>query len=262
MLRAHQLRCAALIGGYARTAEAQALVRAAAGRTIWWRPGRWCACAPRVVALDDGGYAGRTATPRRGPPAAVGGAADRQGALERGAPVLVQVPRRGYVPSVACARCRTIARCRHCMGRCALRAGRRRRGLPLGAGASTPPCGAAAAAPTRSRAVVIGARRTAEELGRGSRHRRHHLRRETPWHAEIPPGPLLVVATRARRTPAPDGYGAALLLDTWALLGRQDLQAAEDTLRRWLAAAALVHPRADGGWSRSSPRRRFPPCRR
>ena len=27
MLRAHQLRCAALIGGYARTAEAQALVR-------------------------------------------------------------------------------------------------------------------------------------------------------------------------------------------------------------------------------------------
>ena len=28
-------------------------------------------------------------------------------ALDRGAPVLVQVPRRGYLPAVACARCRT-----------------------------------------------------------------------------------------------------------------------------------------------------------
>jgi primosomal protein N' (replication factor Y) len=48
--------------------------------------------------------------------------------------------------------------------------------------------------------------------------------------------------------PATDGgYGAALLLDSWALLGRQDLRAAEDTLRRWMAAAALVRSRADGG---------------
>ena len=43
------------------------------------------------------------------------------------------------------------------------------------------------------------------------------------------------------------GYGAALLLDSWALLGRQDLRAAEDTLRRWMAAAALVRPRDSGG---------------
>jgi primosomal protein N' (replication factor Y) len=46
---------------------------------------------------------------------------------------------------------------------------------------------------------------------------------------------------------ADGGYGAALLLDSWALLGRQDLRASEDTLRRWMAAAALVRPRADGG---------------
>ena len=31
------------------------------------------------------------------------------------------------------------------------------------------------------------------------------------------------------------------------MLGRQDLRAAEDTLRRWMAAAALVRGRADGG---------------
>ena len=97
------------------------------------------------------------------------------------------------------------------------------------------------------RAVVIGARRTAEELGRGFPGIAVITSAGDSVHAEIPPGPALVVATPGAEPRAPDGYGAALLLDTWALLGRQDLRAAEDTLRRWLAAAALVHPRADGG---------------
>ena len=30
--------------------------------------------------------------------------------------MLVQVPRRGYVPALACGKCRTIARCRYCTG--------------------------------------------------------------------------------------------------------------------------------------------------
>jgi primosomal protein N' (replication factor Y) len=37
-------------------------------------------------------------------------------------------------------------------------------------------------------------------------------------------------------------YAAALLLDGWALLSRPSLRAGEETLRRWLAAAALVRP--------------------
>ena len=43
------------------------------------------------------------------------------------------------------------------------------------------------------------------------------------------------------------GYAAALLLDGWALLGRPDLRAGEEALRRWLTAAALVRPQAEGG---------------
>jgi primosomal protein N' (replication factor Y) len=39
---------------------------------------------------------------------------------------------------------------------------------------------------------------------------------------------------------AEGGYGAALLLDSWALLGRADLRAGEETLRRWMNAATLV----------------------
>ncbi|MDV7988297.1 hypothetical protein R4P52_04835, partial [Rhodococcus sp. IEGM 1374] len=47
--------------------------------------------------------------------------------------------------------------------------------------------------------------------------------------------------------PGDGGYGAALLLDGWALLGRADLRAAEETLRRWMTAAALVRPGTAGG---------------
>ena len=54
----------------------------------------------------------------------------------------------------------------------------------------------------------------------------------------------LIVATPGAEPVAEGGYGAALLLDGWALLGRADLRAAEETLRRWMNAAALV--RRDG----------------
>jgi primosomal protein N' (replication factor Y) len=38
-----------------------------------------------------------------------------------------------------------------------------------------------------------------------------------------------------------------MLLDSWALLGRADLRAGEETLRRWLNAATLVRPASAGG---------------
>jgi primosomal protein N' (replication factor Y) len=65
--------------------------------------------------------------------------------------------------------------------------------------------------------------------------------------ASVPGGPALVVATPGAEPVAEGGYGAVLLLDTWALLTRADLRAGEETLRRWLAAAALARPAAAGG---------------
>jgi len=90
--------------------------------------------------------------------------------------------------------------------------------------------------------VVLGAARTAEELGgafpgvpiRGSS--------GAAMLATVEPGPQVVVATVGAEPLLPGGYGVGLLLDGWALLGRADLRAAEDTLRRWLGAAALVKP--------------------
>ena len=116
MLRAHQMRCAALIGGYARTAEAHALVRSGWAHDLVATRPVVRARTPRVVALDDGGYADErdpAARTARLPSVALRAA---RSALQAEAPVLVQVPRRGYVPSLACARCRAIARCRQCTG--------------------------------------------------------------------------------------------------------------------------------------------------
>jgi primosomal protein N' (replication factor Y) len=247
MLRAHQARCAALLGGYARTAEAHALVRSGWAHDIVAARPVVRARTPRVVALDDTGYAEErdpAARTARLPSVALRAA---RTALEAGAPVLVQVPRRGYVPSLACARCRTIARCRHCTGPLSLQ----ERG---GVGAVCRWCGRVEPALrcTRCgsdavRAVVVGARRTAEELGRAFPGTAVFTSSGEAIVGEVAARPALVVATPGAEPDAPGGYGAALLLDTWALLGRQDLRAAEEALWRWMAAAALVRARGDGG---------------
>jgi primosomal protein N' (replication factor Y) len=166
--------------------------------------------------------------------------------------VLVQVPRAGYVPSLACDRCRAPARCAHCAG-------------PLGispvhgpGGARIPACRWCARPATtfdcphchgtKLRASVVGEARTAEELARAFPGATLRVSgRSSGVLATVPAGPSLVVATPGAEPVAEGGYGAALLLDPWALLGRADLRAGEETMRRWLAAAALVRPASAGG---------------
>lgn len=247
MLRAHQLRCAAIIGGYARTAEAQALVRTRwAHDVVAARPVVRTA-APRVVALEDSGYAQErdpAAHTARLPSMALQTA---RSALQAGRPVLIQVPRRGYVPSLACARCRAVTRCRHCTGPLALPDRGSAAAECRWCGRAEPALRCARCGSDAVRAVVVGARRTAEELGRAFSGTPVITSGGDAVIREVGDGPALVVSTPGAEPVAEGGYGAALLLDAWALLGRQDLRAAEDTLRRWMAAAALVRPRADGG---------------
>lgn len=246
MLRAHQARCAGLIGGYARTAEAQALVRSGWAHDIVAARAVVRARTPRVVALDDTGYADErdpAARTARIPSIALRAA---RSSLQAGAPVLVQVPRRGYVPSLACARCRAIARCRHCTGPLSAQEG----GAALvcrWCGRIDPTRRCARCGSDAVRAVVVGARRTAEELGRAFPGTAVVTSSGDGVVPEVAAAPALVVATPGAEPAAAGGYGAALLLDTWALLGRQDLRAAEDALWRWMSAAALVRARGDGG---------------
>ncbi|MEV0358911.1 primosomal protein N' [Nocardia sp. NPDC050697] len=245
LLRAHETGAAFVAAGFARTAEIQAVVDSGWAHDLVADRAVLREHTPHISAPGDSDIAlERDPVARAVRIPGVAFAAARA-ALKEGAPVLVQVPRRGYVPALACARCRTPARCRRCNGPLA---------LPehAGDGAHSPACrwcGSTEAAfrcpvcaARALRAVVIGAQRTAEELGRAFP--------DVPIRGSgggavldsVEPGPQVVVATVGAEPRVRGGYGVGLLLDGWALLTRADLRATEDTLRRWTAAAALVRP--------------------
>ena len=245
LTRAQMADCAALVGGFARTGEAQLLLETGWAREIVADRAVRRRRAPMISPTGDDSQMARDpgAVTARLPSVAWQAARE---ALHAGAPVLVQVPRRGYLPLVACQECRAPARCPHCSG-------------PLGLqGARDVPvchwCGRGSAAwecpechGRRLRASVIGARRTAEELGRAFAGFRVRTSGRDEVLSTVPAEPALVVATPGAEPVAEGGFGAVLLLDTWALLSRADLRAAEETMRRWLNAAALARPGADGG---------------
>ena len=164
LLRAEREGTAALVGGFARTVEAEYLLRTGWAREI---------AAPRDalrerVHRDRRGRhrprpRARPARPR--PPGCPSQVHDAIRAGLAAGPVLVQTPRSGYAASLACERCRTPARCAACAGPLAL------------TGPTTPPacrwCGTVDDAwacrecgHRGLRAPVLGDGRTAEELGR------------------------------------------------------------------------------------------------
>jgi primosomal protein N' (replication factor Y) len=245
LTRAQLAGAAALVGGYARTAEAQQLVETGWAKQIVAARDTVRRRAPAVSPTGDDPQLARdpAAASARLPSLAWRVARD---ALQSGAPVLVQVPRRGYLPAVSCADCRAPARCRHCSGPLQLPSAHavaacRWCGRPAAAYAC-PHCGG-----RRLRAAVTGARRTAEELGRAFAGVPVRTSGRDEVLATVPAGPSVVVATPGAEPLAAGGYGAVLLLDAWALLTRADLRATEETVRRWLAAAALARPAAEGG---------------
>jgi primosomal protein N' (replication factor Y) len=63
----------------------------------------------------------------------------------------------------------------------------------------------------------------------------------------VPGKPSLVIATPGAEPVAENGYAATLLLDAWASMDRPTLDASEEALRRWLAAAALTRGASEGG---------------
>ncbi|WOP18016.1 primosome assembly protein PriA [Raineyella sp. LH-20] len=234
-LRAQRAGAALMLAGHGRSTEAHALVERG-----WLHP----------IALsghDQREVSAVVRTPRDRP--------DQLGRLPHDAfdviraglaagPVLIQVPRGGYQVVVACAQCHTQLRCSHCGG--PLHG--REDGLICGlCGArpedwSCPECGA-----TRWRAPVVGAERTAEELGRAFP--QVPVRRSHAGHIldSVDDRGALVICTPGAEPPAEGGYAAAVLLDADTPLVRADLRAAEESLRRWLHVCALVRPGEDGG---------------
>jgi primosomal protein N' (replication factor Y) (superfamily II helicase) len=245
-LRAELEGCGLLLAAHARSVEVQALVASGWVREVAADRAEVRRHAPRVRALTS------TELAREGAAAAarLPGEAWRT-IRERLAdgPVLVQVPRGGYLPAVACARCRAIARCTTCHGP-----------LQLPSGDATAQCGWCGRLATRwrcdacghgaFRSVAVGSDRTAEELGRaftGVTVRTSGSRSSAGVLATVPDRPALVVATIGAEPVATGGYAAAVLLDAAVTTGSTALRATEEALRRWMAAAALVRPGPDGG---------------
>ena len=239
LLRAQQEGAAALVGGFGCSVEAAYLMRTGWARALA-RPRS--ELRQRVTVSVAGATEQELARDpfargARVPTAAYHAIRD---GLERG-PVLVQTPRSGYAPSLACERCRTPARCSQCAG--PLRLSR----------AVAPPacawCGTAAegwacgeCGHRGLRAPVQGADRTAEELGRTFPQTVIVRSSGDLVRASVHGGRELVVATPGAEPVAPDGYAAVVLLDTWLSLARADLRTEEEALRRWLNAAGLVTP--------------------
>jgi primosomal protein N' (replication factor Y) (superfamily II helicase) len=235
---------AVLTGAFGRSVAIQSW--AAEGVVKDVRPSRATvrSAAPRVLVAGDEHHGTPDPVLAR---ARIPGLAWRMAtsALARG-PVLVQVPRRGYVPSLACRHCRRRALCRRCGGALGLTD---REGLLVcrlchlrDSEFRCPQCNGRTV-----RALVIGARRTAEEIGRAFPDVPVHTSGASTILDEVDPVPSLVIATPGAEPVVPGGFAAALLLDAWALLDRPSIDAGVEALRRWMGAAALVHGAAQGG---------------
>lgn len=242
-LRSEAEGAALLVGGRSRTVAAQRWVESGWARELAAARATVRARAPRVVALTSVELA------REGPAAAarLPGAAWRaaRDGLGRG-PVLVQVPRAGYLPAVACGTCRTLARCPSCAGPMEVAvsggpAGCRVCGRPA-ASWRCPECGG-----TALRAVRVGTERTAEELGRAFPGVPVRVSGGGARLGTVPDRPALVVSTPGAEPDATGGYAAALLLDAAVHTARVQLGVAEQALRAWLRAASLVRPASSGG---------------
>lgn len=245
LLRAYEEACGALVGGFARTAEGQLLLRTGWAKEI---------AAPRAVTRERAAHLSITgatdfelerdpfARSARLPKAAFDAI---RTSLEHG-PVLLQTPRHGYAASLSCDRCRTPARCRACAGPLRVAAAHR---PPTCAWCgqeerewACPECGGRGL-----RAPVRGDRRTAEEIGRAFPSVAVRTSSGDRVLDTVPAKPAVVVATPGAEPLADGGYACVVLLDTWLMLARTDLRATEEAVRRWMNAAALARPAGAGG---------------
>ncbi|MFS0885497.1 primosome assembly protein PriA [Aeromicrobium sp. 179-A 4D2 NHS] len=231
LTRAVQADAGVLIAGHARTAEAQSLVDQ-----------RWCAeiVADQpsrrrewpIVDVTDGSEHG--ATPARLPTAVFEAIRGADG------PVLVQVPRRGYRTSLACAQCRTPASCPACQGPLV----QHRADAPLvcrwcATTVAQWRCGECGG--TRLRAPVVGQLRTAEEFAAAFPDRTIVTSGGDGVLGSVErEGAPLVLATPGAEPHVDHGYAVVVLLDTWLMLARDDVRVVEESHRRWFNALALA----------------------
>jgi len=243
-LRALNTGAALVLGAYARSVDAQRLVATQWARSVTPFRDHQSGAAPIVRATGDDASLERDPLARGARLPTLAWETARS-ALQHG-PVLVQVPRRGYIPALACQNCRHMARCTACSG-------------PLAAtsGHAAPTCSWCGklnsfwicpnCAGDRLRAVRVGQGRTAEELGRAFPGTPIRTSAQGDVLDRVSSQPALIIATPGAEPVADTGYAAALLLDATVLLTRPELRATEEAFRRWSNAVALVRGASEAG---------------
>lgn len=108
--------CSFIAANHSRTAETQLLVDSGWAHNLIPSASTIEARRPDILAI--GAYGLSISRDLKGGTTSVQAPAFQaaQQALDRGEPVLVQVPRKGYAPILACGKCHSPARCRHCNG--------------------------------------------------------------------------------------------------------------------------------------------------
>jgi primosomal protein N' (replication factor Y) len=234
LTRALQQETAVLLGGYARSVEAQALVERGwcsdlTAETVTRRR-MW----PTMDVSD-----GDAGAPARLPQAVFKAIRSCTG------PVLVQVPRRGYRTSLACQQCRTPARCTSCGGPLeqagAAQALRCRWCERRADGWACVVCGS-----HDVRAPTVGHLRTAEEYAAAFPDRSIVTSGGSAVLDAVDAGPVVVLATPGAEPRVEGGYELVVLMDTWLMLARDDIRVVEEAHRRWFNALALARETATG----------------
>lgn len=274
MLRARSQQAALLVGGFSCSPEAALLVESGWASSLSAPRELVRRSAPRVQAVGPSTSSDQSEDPGRW--ARIPTAAwevIKQGL--RSGPVLVQVPRAGYVPVVACAGCRTPRLCPRCQHRLGLALGAEPGDAAAEADTAAlaradqlycPGCGWAAqrgaqlpACPVcgqhHLRHQVSGLARTAQELGAAfprvpvviSGRQGGGGREQGQVVQQVSQREQLVLATPGAEPQAEGGYAAVVILDAWVMLSRPSLRAPEQALRRWMAAAALAAPTCEAG---------------
>jgi primosomal protein N' (replication factor Y) len=247
LLRAEQEQAACLLAAHTRSTELERLVEAGWARPVEADRREVRSTVPRVVNTADSFEQERDPLARIARLPGAAWRAAKEG-LERG-PVLVQVARSGYAPSLVCDSCREPARCAACGGPLAVSGAAGSSAVPQcrWCSVSAPEWRCSHCASPRLRRSATGVLRTAEELGRAFPGKPVVTSSGDHVKATVPDTKSLVVATVGAEPVAAGGYAAALLLDGDTLLRRENLRAGEDTVRRWFNAAALVKPSREGG---------------
>lgn len=240
--RVHTMPCALLVGAWARSVKAQALVASGWADNIVSDRDYRRHHMPRVVVPDVYTMDKEGASAFGQIPTFIQQQIRR--ALDSG-PVLVHVPAGGYVPRIACQQCRALARCTQCQGQLSVTADQTINCLWCARVQNQwhcPNCHS-----TQLRALNIGSARTGENLGKAFpgvplvHSRAGHLVNET-----LDRRPRLVVATPGAEPSVEGGYELAVVLDPDAISQRPELWAPEEALRRWMNVFSLVSQHGQG----------------